>query len=65
MDQGMKFLNGLKTIIGLAGTVATFVAPKIAPVITEAAPHAINVAQGAFGLLLVLGIIHKAQKSKG
>ncbi len=62
-EPGMKFLNGLKTVIGVAGTVATLVMPKIVPVITDAAPHAINIAQGAFGLLMVLGIIHKKEKS--
>lgn len=64
MEPGMKFLNGFKTVIGVAGTVASLVAPKILPVITDAAPHAINIAQGAFGLLMVLGIIHKSEKAK-
>jgi hypothetical protein len=59
----MKFLNGFKTVIGLAGTVAAVVAPRFAPAINEAAPHAIAVAQGVFGLLLALGLIHKAEKA--
>lgn len=61
-EQGMKFLNGFKTILGVTGTVLTILVPKIAPVVTDAAPHAINIAQGAFGLLTVLGLIHKAEK---
>lgn len=63
MEPGMKFLNGFKSILGAAGMVLTFVAPKVIPVFTDAAPHALNVAQGAFGLLLALGIIHKSEKS--
>lgn len=62
MDQGMKFLNGFKTILGAVGMVVTIAAPSLAPAIGEAAPHAISVAQGVFGLLTVLGIIHKAEK---
>ncbi len=62
-DPGMKFLNGFKTILGAAGMVLTFVAPKIVPAFSDAAPHAINIAQGAFGLLLALGIIHKSEKT--
>jgi len=58
----MKFLNGFKTIIGLAGTVVSVLAPKFAPALNEAAPHAIAVAQGVFGLLLALGLIHKVEK---
>lgn len=64
MEPGMKFLNGFKTVLGAAGMVLTIVAPKIVPVITDAAPHAINIAQGAFGLLAVLGLIHKSEKAK-
>lgn len=63
MEPGMKFLNGFKTVLGAAGMVASIVAPKVVPALTDAAPHAINVAQGVFGLLLALGIIHKAEKS--
>ena len=64
MDDGMKFLNGLKTWVGLAGTVISVAVPRLAPTISDAAPHIINVAQGAFGLLLALGLIHKAEKKK-
>lgn len=60
----MKFLNGFKTAIGLLGMVATVVLPKAVPVINEAAPHAVAVAQGVFGLLTALGIIHKVEKAK-
>lgn len=59
----MKFLNGFKTILGLAGTVVSVLAPRYAPALNEAAPHAVAVAQGAFGLLLALGVIHKAEKA--
>lgn len=59
----MKFLNGLKTIIGVVGTVVTVLVPKITPaVVTEVGDHAFAVAQGVFGLLTVLGIIHKVEK---
>lgn len=60
----MQFLNGMKTWIGLAGTVLTVALPRLAPVITDAAPHAISIAQGVFGLLLALGLIHKREKAK-
>lgn len=59
----MKFLNGFKTILGLAGTVVSVLAPRYAPALNEAAPHAVAVAQGAFGLLLALGVIHKVEKA--
>lgn len=62
-DQGMKFLNGFKTVLGAVGMVGAIAFPKLAPTIADAAPHAIGVAQGVFGLLLTLGIIHKAEKS--
>jgi len=58
----MKFLNGFKTWIGVAGLIATTVVPQYAPAINEAAPHAVNIAQGVFGLLLTLGLIHKGEK---
>ena len=59
----MKFLNGFKTILGLAGTVVSVLAPRYAPALNEAAPHAVAVAQGAFGLLLALGVIHRVEKA--
>jgi hypothetical protein len=59
----MKFLDGFKTIIGVAGSVALIVAPKIDPAIVQAVgDHAYGVAQGVFGLLTVLGVIHKREK---
>lgn len=59
----MKFLNGFKTIIGLVGTVVTVLVPKVTPDIVNAVgDHALAIGQGVFGLLTVLGIIHKAEK---
>lgn len=60
----MKFLDGFKTVIGLLGTTVAVVVPQIAPQVQEAMPHVIGVAQGAFGLLGVLGIIHKVEKAR-
>ena len=59
----MQFLNGFKTILGAAGMVVTIAAPHFAPTFAEATPHAIGVAQGVFGLLGVLGLIHKVEKA--
>lgn len=60
----MKFLNGFKTLIGVLGTVATVLLPKIAPGVVQAVGDAaVNVATGIFGLLGALGIIHKVEKS--
>lgn len=60
----MKFLDGFKTIIGLVGTVAAVVLPKLAPSIQAAAPSLIQTAEGVFGTLLALGLIHKAEKAR-
>lgn len=62
-NNGMQFLNGFKTVIGLLGTVAAVLVPHIAPTIQAAAPQVVDIAQGAFGLLLTLGIIHKVEKA--
>lgn len=60
----MNFLNGFKTIIGLVGTVVSVVVPKIDPgIVTAAGDHVVGIVQGAFGLLTVLGVIHKIQKA--
>lgn len=60
----MKFLDGLKTIIGLAGSIVTIVAPKVAPdIVGQVGEHVIGISQGVFGLLTVLGLIHKAEKA--
>jgi hypothetical protein len=61
-DQGLKFLNGFKTILGSIGLVVSVVLPHVAGTVAQAAPHAISIAQGAFGLLTLLGLIHKAEK---
>jgi len=62
----MKFLNGFKTIIGLAGTVLGVILPKIdSAIITGVGDHVYGIAQGVFGLLLTLGLIHKAEKRSG
>lgn len=62
----MKFLNGLKTIIGVVGTVITVLIPKVTPeIVTTVGDHTVAIAQGVFGLLTVLGIIHKAEKANG
>ena len=59
----MKFLDGFKTIIGLVGTALAIVVPHVAPQVQESIPHVIGIAQGAFGLLTVLGVIHKVEKA--
>lgn len=59
----MKFLNGFKTILGLVGTVVTVLMPKVTPdLVAGVGDHAVAIAQGVFGLLTVLGIIHKVEK---
>jgi hypothetical protein len=61
----MKFLNGFKTIVGVVGSVLTVLIPKLDPsIISGVGDHLFAVAQGVFGLLTVLGIIHKVEKSK-
>lgn len=59
----MKFLDGWKTIIGLVGTVVTVLVPKLDPsLVAGIGEHATGIVQGVFGLLAVLGVIHKAEK---
>lgn len=59
----MKFLDGFKTVIGLAGSVVLVLAPKVDPnVIATVGDHAYGIAQGVFGLLTIFGAIHKAEK---
>lgn len=61
----MNFLNGLKTVIGLFGTAITVIVPQVDPsVVSAVGDHAVGIAQGAFGLLTVLGLIHKREKAK-
>lgn len=60
----MKFLNGWKTILGVAGTAATLVFPHVDPgVLGGVLDNANNVVTGAFGLLTLLGVIHKVEKA--
>lgn len=59
----MKFLNGFKTVIGVIGSVVLVLAPRVsADVVQAVGDQAYGVAQGIFGLLTVLGIIHKVEK---
>lgn len=59
----MKFLDGWKTVIGLVGTVVTILVPKLDPnLVTGIGEHATGIVQGVFGLLAVLGIVHKTEK---
>ncbi len=65
----MKFLNGLKTAIGLIGTFATpliAVGGKVGDIVqhgVNALPAAYQMAEGAFLMLTALGIIHKVEKA--
>lgn len=62
----MKFLNGLKTIIGVVGSVVLVIAPKVGlDVVQSAGDQVYGIAQGVFGLLTILGVIHKVEKSQG
>ena len=61
----MRFLGGWKTVLVVAGMLATIVFPHVAPdTIASALNDANNIVLGASGLLTVLGIIHKREKSK-
>lgn len=61
----MRFLDGFKTIIGAVGMVVVTVFPKVAPAVVTGAVEAVTtIATGAFGLLTVLGVIHKVEKAK-
>jgi hypothetical protein len=58
----MNFLNGWKTILGAVGLGLTIVvSPEKA---TEIVTNADSLLTGAFGLLTVLGVIHKTEKRK-
>lgn len=59
----MKFLNGFKTVIGVIGSVVLVLAPRVsADVVQAVGDQVYGVAQGIFGLLTILGIIHKVEK---
>jgi len=59
----MKFLNGWKTVLGVAGVLGSLILPKVSPgVLGGALDNANNIVLGAFGLLTTLGIIHKVEK---
>lgn len=59
----MKFLNGFKTLIGALGLAVSVVLPNVAPGIVDTVGHSVfQVADGVFGALVALGVIHKAEK---
>lgn len=58
----MKFLDGFKTILGAVGLAISVIAPQASDTVANVGPHAVGIAQGVFGLLAVLGVIHKAEK---
>lgn len=59
----MKFLDGWKTVLGVAGCVLTVALPRAQPgVIGGILDNANNAVVGVFGLLTVLGIVHKVEK---
>lgn len=60
----MKFLDGFKTVVGAVGLTVTLVAPHLAPQVQDIGGNAFLVAQGVFGCLTALGVIHKAEKRK-
>lgn len=65
----MKFLNGFKTIIGIAGTLATpliALGGSVGNVVqhgVNALPAVYQTVEGAFLMLTALGIIHKVEKA--
>lgn len=60
----MNLFNGWKTAIGAVGLILTTIAPKLAPVINEIGPEAINVGANVSALLASIGVIHKLIKSR-
>lgn len=70
----MKFLNGWKTILGAAGSVAVIVGgalgknvgviPGVVQTLSDIGEHINAVILGGSAVLGALGIIHKAEKSK-
>lgn len=59
----MNFLNGFKTLIGVVGSVVLILAPRLGVDVVQAVGEQVyGVAQGIFGLLGVLGLIHKVEK---
>lgn len=68
--DGMKFLNGWKTILGVIGTVGTVLVASggsighAADVVVQASHHLDAVFLGVFGLLGTLGVVHKVEKAK-
>ena len=62
----MRFLNGLKTAIGVSGTLILLLLPRLQPSVIQAVGDQVyGVAQGVFGLFTALGLIHKVEKAKG
>lgn len=60
--DGLQFLNGYKTILGLVFTGLGLAIPHLAPRLAEAAPNVFTIIDGIGGTLFALGIIHKAEK---
>lgn len=59
----MRFLDGLKTAIGVVGTLVSILVPEVAPgVVQEVGQHVLGIVQGVFGALAALGVIHKIEK---
>lgn len=55
----MKFLNGWKTGVGIAGLIVGTVAPHYVPALQGID----TCVQSIFGTLTVLGLIHKGEKA--
>lgn len=63
----MKFLNGFKTYLGLGGLIASVVLPLVGVApggIPGVQENLWSIAQGVFGTLGALGVIHKVEKAK-
>lgn len=66
----MKFLNGLKTAIGIIGAVATPVIAlggDVGRIVSDglsALPHVYTAIEGGFLALTAIGVIHKVEKHK-
>jgi len=70
----MKFLNGWKTILGAAGSIAVIVGgalgknvgviPGVIQTLSDIGEHINAVILGGAAVLGTLGVIHKVEKSK-
>jgi hypothetical protein len=61
-EPGMHFLNGRKTVIGLGGLAAAVGAALSPDVVQAVGERILGIVQGVFGLLSLLGLIHKKEK---